>query len=404
MEPHLEIQTSCSGLLKPAEYNLSIPGNEYHLQAGQVVLGEWNEEVFSMRKIFLSLLICALFANPVLAAMSDADFLELFKYGTLQQINEAIRGGVNVNARDADNKTPLHWAVWAARWNPNLEVIAAIRVLAEAGADVNAKDVFGGTPLIQAALNYPNLELITALIEAGADVNAEGSPLFSAAQSTSNPEVVVALIEAGANVSDAALVGAVLNGNPEAIEIIMTLIKAGANVNARFWEWENRTPLMLAARYNHNSEVITALLEAGADPTIRDENNEMAIDFARENSWLRNTSVLRILAEATSASEPLFAALIGTWATNFAGNEVELTFRSDGTYSSRSGGVTIEGTFSVEGNRVTTSSAAFGEMTEISEIETDGDVLTSRPIRVVMGGNDITAQFQGMSITYRRVR
>ena len=86
------------------------------------------------------------------------------------------------------------------------------------------------------------------------------------------------------------------------------------------------------------------------------------------------------------------------------GTETEITFRSDGTYTERAGGVSIDGTFSVEGNRMTSSTAAFGGASQIAEFEVDGDVLTSRVIRAVIGGNDITAQFQGMTFTFRRVR
>lgn len=43
----------------------------------------------------------------------------------------------------------------------------------EAGADVNAKNVKGQTPLHIAAENYGNSEVLTILIKAGADVNAK---------------------------------------------------------------------------------------------------------------------------------------------------------------------------------------------------------------------------------------
>ena len=73
---------------------------------------------------------------------------------------------------------PLHWS---AR-NGHLEVV---RALIKAGADVNAKDNDGWTPLHYSAWNG-HLEVARALIEAGADVNAKenggSTPLHAAAE------------------------------------------------------------------------------------------------------------------------------------------------------------------------------------------------------------------------------
>lgn len=54
----------------------------------------------------------------------------------------------------------------------NKEVISA---LIKNGADVNAKNSLGWTPLILAAGNNKNPEVIALLIESGADINAKDS-------------------------------------------------------------------------------------------------------------------------------------------------------------------------------------------------------------------------------------
>ena len=218
-----------------------------------------------MRKIFLSLLICVLFASPALAAMSDEDFIELSLRGTLQQIQEAIRNGANVNARERLGDSIITPLNRAAAGNLNPEVI---RVLIEAGADVNERGAFECTPLFSAIYN-PNLEVMIALIEAGADVNARNAfgrtPLLEAIKAT--------YLE---------------------VAILTILVNAGADVNART-DFFEMTALMMASLWDPNPEVITTLLNLGADPKIKNVDGRMAIDLARENEALRDTDALRKL-------------------------------------------------------------------------------------------------------------
>jgi len=54
--------------------------------------------------------------------------------------------------------------MYAARYNPNPEVITT---LLKAGAEIEARDVYGGTPLILAAMGNKNPEVIRVLVEAG---------------------------------------------------------------------------------------------------------------------------------------------------------------------------------------------------------------------------------------------
>lgn len=215
------------------------------------------------KKLFLGLLAYVLLASPVFAAMSDSDFIELCKRGSLQQITDAIKNGANVNALDKEEQTPL---MWAAFKNMNSKVITA---LLKAGADVNAKNNKGSTPLMKAAGGNPNPEVITTLINAGADVNAidnRGSTPLILAAGNADPVVVAAFI------------------------------KAGANVNAR--NESGYTPLMQAVRYTRDSEAIKILLESGADPKAKDNYGKTVIDYAKKNEGLRNTNVLKMLEKA----------------------------------------------------------------------------------------------------------
>jgi ankyrin repeat protein len=97
------------------------------------------------------------------AIKSDYDFFKLCEEGSLQQITEAIENGANVNARSIYGETPL---MAAAASNLNPEVITS---LVKAGADVNAKENRGFTSLMWAAWKNPNPEVIITLLENGAD-------------------------------------------------------------------------------------------------------------------------------------------------------------------------------------------------------------------------------------------
>jgi ankyrin repeat protein len=136
-----------------------------------------------------------------------------------------------------------------------------ILVLISEGADVNAKDDRGKTPLFK-AIDVVSLEIVTLLIEAGADVKAKNdydwTPLMSAASKSEYPEMVRVLIEAGADVLAKTHGGETPLWWAKTPEIVTLLIEAGADVNAK--DDKGRTPLSLAK----NPEIVKLLKAAGA--------------------------------------------------------------------------------------------------------------------------------------------
>ena len=81
----------------------------------------------------------------------DTDFLHLVATGTPSQVMEAIEAGADLNARDKDGATPL---MIACMRNQNAEVVST---LLKAGADGKAKDNRGLTAIDYAA-NNANLQ------------------------------------------------------------------------------------------------------------------------------------------------------------------------------------------------------------------------------------------------------
>ena len=236
------------------------------------------------------LIICAPHAAAQLPPSPDQPDCEAWKsYRFYRLLPDAdavrfcLREGADVNARDDDNRTPLHSAVTRSG---DLSVIAA---LLAGGADVNARDWAGLTPLHIAAGYRGKPAIVNALIEAGADVNARDAkgrtPLHWALRND-DPAVARALLASGADplarddrgrIADPrhcehwntrAFAGAATT------EAVARCLESGADVNARFRSFRSRdegnTPLRHAAMYDNGANV-ALLLEAGADV---DERNE----------------------------------------------------------------------------------------------------------------------------------
>ncbi|MDR0616603.1 MAG: ankyrin repeat domain-containing protein [Synergistaceae bacterium] len=152
-------------------------------------------------------------------------------------------------------------------------------------------------------------EAISRLIQAGADINAVNAlgqtPLMSAATSR-NLNAVRALIDAGANVDTADPLGqtplmlTIRVRYDKNLDVVRALIDAGADVNAR--DNFGQTPLMLAASEITNPNVVCALIDAGADVDIKDNHGNRAVDFAKWNRNLTGTGAYKLLKRRTYSS------------------------------------------------------------------------------------------------------
>ena len=84
--------------------------------------------------------------------------------GNIEAAKQAIAAGADVNAKDKYGWTPLH----SAAFNGHKEIV---ELLIDNGADLDAKNILGVTPLHYAA-NQGHTEIVELLIAKGADVNA----------------------------------------------------------------------------------------------------------------------------------------------------------------------------------------------------------------------------------------
>ncbi|HUF47892.1 MAG TPA: ankyrin repeat domain-containing protein [Vicinamibacterales bacterium] len=148
--------------------------------------------------------------------------------------------------------------------------IEAIRALVQAGADVNATQGDGLTPLHWAA-ERGDRALAEVLLHAGANVRAvtrigDHTPLHVASR-TGSASVVRVLLDAGADASQATTTSGVtplhLAAASGSVEAVTALLDKGAAIDAREQAWA-QTPLVFAAAANR-VEVVRTLLARGAD-------------------------------------------------------------------------------------------------------------------------------------------
>jgi len=213
------------------------------------------------------------------------------------ELKELLEEGFDVNQRFEEKRTPLMKTVIES------ESIDVITLLLDSGADINSVDSIGMTALHHAS-HMCKTPAVKLLLSRGADFEIQDvfgwTPLaravfLPARTDERNFEVVRLLLYAGANVNvwdkkgDSLLMNAVFKyDNPDAVK---ALIEHGAEIDAT--NSNGMTPLMLTARNNQNPEIVRTLLNAGADLKVKDNTGHTAWDHIQVNTFLRRTSVYR---------------------------------------------------------------------------------------------------------------
>jgi uncharacterized protein len=135
--------------------------------------------------VTLGLCGCADQPIPPQQAVSESD---------IQTILQKIGAGYDVNSRDGNGYTALHWAAYSGQ-------LSAAQVLVDHGAEIEAVDNAQMTPLLVAA-SYDQVSVAAYLVSRGANVsardNAGWTPLAYAV-SNRDTELMVFLLRHGAN-------------------------------------------------------------------------------------------------------------------------------------------------------------------------------------------------------------
>ena len=149
--------------------------------------------------LVLALPLCLMLTANALAGQSeDKKLIKAAKDGDLSVVQEMLAGGADINAKDSSGQTALTWSLDTKHYNRDIP-----RLLIEKGANIEAVDNLGETPLLDAATDG-HLGVMKLLIDKGANINEQDgsgwTPLISAAYSCHRAAVRF-LIEKGANVN-----------------------------------------------------------------------------------------------------------------------------------------------------------------------------------------------------------
>jgi ankyrin repeat protein len=195
--------------------------------------------------------------------------------GNLFLLEEAIRGGADVNVRagDPNGDTPLLRAIAGGD-------VEMVRLLLGAGANPNAAGLLAGFTPVMIALGKP--AILRELIAAGADVNARTDRRKG--MKTVRGGTALHLAAAANN-----------------IEATRVLIEAGAEVEAR--DENGLAPLDLALKLGLPTETSITLVEAGAALTS-ERQRAMHSTASEPESYLTGESEISKKVEEILRSGP----------------------------------------------------------------------------------------------------
>jgi ankyrin repeat protein len=212
-------------------------------------------------------------------------------FGPISTIKLLLDKGADVNAKNRRGSTPLFWAMYSE---------AKVRLLAERGAAIDAQQADGRTPIYIAASAGNGNSLLRYLLAKGANPNAataNGQTPLMAAALRGDVEAMLLLIEKSSKIDarngagGTALMSAAIGGNPRAVQL---LLEKGADPNAI--NKRKETALADAATAG-NEESVRLLLDRGAKVNTRDDRGYSPLMYAAGSDTMPAGIVKLLLAK-----------------------------------------------------------------------------------------------------------
>ena len=197
--------------------------------------------------------------------------------GDLDCAEKLLEMGADPNAKDELGRTPLHLAA-------QFGYLGLVKLLLDSGADPNVRNDRDGKTALHYAVVRDNF-MVVLLLEAGADPDiADDSgetPLHTAAY-VGNYEAVKLFLNyrVSLELKDEYFGRTALHWAAKGCHanVVWLLLLRGADPNAR--DGKGRTPLHLAVQTKPCVDVAKILLEAGADPNAQDVYGKTPLHYA----------------------------------------------------------------------------------------------------------------------------
>jgi len=255
----------------------------------------------------------------------EADIFRACRDGLLDRLQALVDGGADLEATSADHhgETPLAIALGrgqaeaarilveggASTHDPALwfhalhSKLPGVRLLIEAGADVNAEFREGMTPLLFAARWSDKLDVIEALLAAGADPSAEADGKGLLALAKNNRRKVFLgvrdLLAADAepyDLADAALVSLKTSGSSKKMKTLAKELAAALGSRARAWRKRAGVKAITAPEDADIAPLQAKAREHGAlliyNDSSYDAREQMRLLFFPTDDWI---AVLRVM-------------------------------------------------------------------------------------------------------------
>ena len=209
---------------------------------------------------------------------------ECFSDGDVREVQRLLNKGANVNAKDNYGMSPLTLTIH----NPNFSILSSLLFFE---ADVNVRDKGGSTPLVHAAAQGL-IWFVQKLIANGANVNGANVPGNSkyvtplhVASKHGFLRTASMLLKNGADVNAKAsrdwtpLHDACENGHEQVVRL---LLDKGAEVNVV--SNSGQSPLHLASGNGHK-EVVRMLLKKGANVDAKTKSGWTSLHYASVDGY-----------------------------------------------------------------------------------------------------------------------